>query len=247
MQNQRKKINLSASVTAIVPAAGSGRRFGIKRNKSLYTFMGKPLLIWSLQVLQGLKEINEIVPVVKQEDLTATYDLIKEYKITKAKKIIPGGQERQDSVYNALKSLDSDTHLVLIHDGARPLIESQLVKKMISELMLTQSGIDGIVTGVPIKDTVKEIEKVYSGDNIENIFVRKTLKRELLWAVQTPQIFFFDKIRAAYENSKKDNFYATDDSALLEKYGGRIRMIIGSYRNIKITTPEDIKIAEALL
>lgn len=209
--------------------------------------MGKPLLIWSLQVLQEIQEINEIVPVVKQEDLTATYELIEQYKITKVKKIVPGGQERQDSVYNALKSLDPDTHLVLIHDGARPLIESKLVKKMIFELMHIQSGIDGIVTGVPIKDTVKEIEKEYSGDNIENIFVRKTLKRDMLWAVQTPQIFLFDKILAAYENSKKDNFYATDDSALLEKYGGRIRVITGSYRNIKITTPEDIKIAEALL
>lgn len=247
MQNQRKKINLSASVTAIVPAAGSGSRFDIKRNKSLYTFMGKPLLIWTLQVLEGVEEIKEIVPVVKQEDMTTTYDLVEQYKITKVKKIIQGGQERQDSVYNALKSLDSDTHLVLIHDGARPLIESQLVKKMISELMLMQSGIDGIVTGVPIKDTVKEIEKLYSGDNIENMFVRKTLRRDMLWAIQTPQIFFFDKILAAYENSKKDNFYATDDSALLEKYGGRIRVITGSYRNIKITTPEDIKIAEALL
>lgn len=247
MQNQRKKINLSASVTAIVPAAGSGSRFGLTRNKPLYAFVGKPLIIWALQVLEGVEEIKEIVPVVKQEDLTATYDFIEQYKITKVKKIIPGGQERQDSVYNALKSLGSDTHLVLIHDGARPLIESQLVKKMISELMFMRSGIDGIVTGVPIKDTVKEIEKVYSGDNIENMFVRKTLRRDMLWAIQTPQIFFFDKIKAAYENSKKDNFYATDDSALLEKYGGMIRVITGSYRNIKITTPEDIKIAEALL
>ncbi len=234
-------------VTAIVPAAGSGIRFGIKRNKPLFTFAGKPLLIWPLQVLQEVIEIKEIVPVVKHEDIKTTHDLIEQYQITKVRKIILGGQERQDSVYNGLKSINPDTNLVLIHDGARPLIENSLVKKMISCLMLTQSEIDGIVAGVPIKDTVKEIKRELSGDNIENIFVQKTLKRELLWAIQTPQLFLYDKIMSAYEKSKKNNLYATDDSALLERCGGRIRLIMGSYKNIKITTPEDIKVAEALL
>lgn len=241
------KSNHKAMVTAIVPAAGSGVRFGLKRNKPLFTFAGKPLLIWPLAVLQEVQEINEIVPVVKHEDIKTTHDLIEQYKITKVTKIIQGGQERQDSVYNGLRSINPDNHLVLIHDGARPFIESSLVKKMITELMLFQSKADGIVAGVPIKDTIKEIRRELSDDNTENIFVRKTLKRELLWAIQTPQLFFYDKIKAAYEKSKKDNFYATDDSALLERYEGRIRLIMGSYKNIKITTPEDIKVAEALL
>jgi len=238
--------SISAPVTAIVPAAGSGNRFGIKKNKPFYILMGKPLLIWSLEVFQGIDEINEIMPVVKQEDIGITNELIEQYKITKVRNIVPGGAERQDSVYNALNALDPETRIVLIHDGARPLLESGLVKKMIYGFMCFEAGVDGIVAGVPVKDTVKEIEKEYPVDNIENIFVKKTLSRETLWAIQTPQIFFFDKIKAAHEISRLDGLKATDDAAMVEKCGGRIKVIMGSYRNIKITTPEDVKIAEAM-
>ncbi len=234
-------------IAAIVPAAGSGKRFGISRNKALYLLMGKPLLIWSLEILQGLDEINEIVPVVKQDDLETTYDLIEQYMITKVKKIVPGGAERQDSVYNALKTLDSDTCIVLIHDGARPLLGSDLVKQIISEFTHIGAGLDGIVAGVPLKDTVKEIKMESLLGEAADIIVKKTLKRETLWAIQTPQIFFFNRLRDAHEKSKKDRFYTTDDAAMLEKYGGVVKVVMGSYRNIKITTPEDIKIAEALL
>lgn len=248
MLSQRKK----NKIAAIIPAAGSGRRFGARENKPLHSLMGKPLLIWPMEIFQGLDEISEIVPVVKQEDLETTYDLIEHYKITKVKKIVPGGAERQDSVYNALKALDSDTHLVLIHDGVRPLLDSELSKKIIYEFINSNqsaqgSKFHGIVAAVPTKDTVKEVKMERSGDHSANIFVKKTLNRETVWAIQTPQIFFFDRLIDAHEKSKKDSFYATDDSAILEKYGCTIKVIMGSYRNIKITTPEDIKIAEALL
>ncbi len=241
------KSNLKTMVTAIVPAAGNGKRFGINRNKPLYKLKDKPLLIWTLQALQKIRDINEIVPVVKQQDIKKVQKLIELYKITKVKDIVQGGQERQDSIYNALKILNPNTKLVIIHDGARPFIDAKLVQKMISELLILHSSIDGIITGVPIKDTIKEIEGQYLADNIENIFIKKTLNRDLLWAIQTPQIFFFDKISLAYTKAFMDNFYATDDSALVEKYGGRIKVIKGSYLNIKITTPEDIKIVEASL
>jgi len=248
LPNQKKK----NKTVAIIPAAGTGRRFGVQRNKPFYSLKGKPLLIWPLEVLQVLDEIHEIVPVVKDEDLEITSNLIEQYRIRKVKKIVPGGPERQDSVYNAMKALEPDTHIVLIHDGVRPLLDPALVRKMLFELstpILTfkEGGIEGIITGVPVKDTIKEVKSVYSKNGAGHMLVKKTLKREALWAVQTPQIFFYDKLKDVHEKAKKDKFYATDDSAMVENYGGVIKIFMGSYKNIKITTVEDLKLAEAFL
>lgn len=245
MLNQRKKNR----IIAIVPAAGAGRRFGVSKNKPFYSLKGKPLLIWPLEVLQSLDEIDEIVPVVKDNDLGITSNLIDQYGIFKVKKIVPGGVERQDSVYNALKTLEpEDAHIVLIHDGVRPLLDSELVREMLIELNSSKKGsFDGIVTGVPVRDTIKEVKKGHLKNDDRHMFVHKTLKRDTLWAIQTPQIFFFEKLKDSHEKSKRDKFYTTDDSALIEKYGGIIKVLMGSYKNIKITTLEDIKIAEAFL
>jgi 2-C-methyl-D-erythritol 4-phosphate cytidylyltransferase len=225
-------------VVAIVPAAGLGKRFGEEKNKPFHPLMEKPLIIWTLETLQNVEEIAEIIPVLKEDDLIVCGDLVEKYNITKVKRIVPGGQERQDSVYNAIKILDDKTSVVLIHDGVRPLIDVDLIKKAIIGL----KDYDGIVVGVPVKDTIKEVRI-----DEEDIIVEKTLNRNALWAIQTPQVFPFDKIRDAYGKAIADKYYATDDAALVERYGGKVKVIMGSYRNIKITTPEDIDIAEALL
>lgn len=243
-------------VVAIVPAAGLGKRFGEGKNKPFHPLLGKPLIIWTLQTLQGIDEIAEIIPVLKEDDLIVCGDLVEKYNITKAKRIVPGGQERQDSVYNALKVIDDKTSVVLIHDGVRPLIEADLIRKSLSEL----KDCEGVVVGVPVKDTIKEArrpsrgdcpritgESVDSGLSPEKLLVEKTLNRNVLWAIQTPQVFFFEKIRDAYIKATADKYYATDDAALIERYGGKVKIIMGSYRNIKITTPEDIDIAKALM
>ncbi|MDI6728443.1 MAG: 2-C-methyl-D-erythritol 4-phosphate cytidylyltransferase [Thermodesulfovibrionales bacterium] len=224
-------------VVAIVPAAGLGKRFGEEKNKPFYPLLKKPLIIWTLETLQGIEEIAEIIPVLKEDDLIVCGDLVEQYNITKVKRIVPGGQERQDSVYNALKILDDKTSVVLIHDGVRPLVEAGLIRKSLSEL----KDCEGVVVGVPVKDTIKEVESQ------DGLIVNKTLNRNILWAIQTPQVFFFEKIRDAYGKATVDKYYATDDSALIERYGGKVKVIMGSYRNIKITTPEDIDIAEALM
>ncbi len=224
-------------VVAIVPAAGLGKRFGEEKNKPFYPLLKKPLIIWTLETLQGIEEIAEIIPVLKEDDLIVCGDLVEQYNITKVKRIVPGGQERQDSVYNALKILDDKTSVVLIHDGVRPLIEAGLIRKSLSEL----KDCEGVVVGVPVKDTIKEVESQ------DGLIVNKTLNRNILWAIQTPQVFFFEKIRDAYGKATVDKYYATDDAALIERYGGKVKVIMGSYRNIKITTPEDIDIAEALM
>lgn len=239
-------------IIAVVPAAGLGTRFGQDKNKPFYPLLGKPLIIWSLKILQETEEITEILPVLKDADLATCAELVDKYDITKVRRIVPGGKQRQDSVYNAIRETDEDTQAILIHDGARPLIERDLVSRAIAALLPfcnSDSGIDGVVPGVPVKDTIKEIDSQNPGikDTEKKIIVKKTLDRSIIWAIQTPQVFCFQKIMSSYKKAMADGYYATDDAALLERSGGKIRVIMGSYNNIKITTPEDIHIAEALL
>jgi 2-C-methyl-D-erythritol 4-phosphate cytidylyltransferase len=244
-----KGLQRKEKVVAIVPAAGLGKRFGPGTNKSFQTLGGKPIVVWSLEKLEAAVEVIEIIPVLKMEDMEEGLEVLEKYGISKVKRIAPGGKERQDSVYNGLKLIEDKNYIVLIHDGVRPLIEKELIEKTIKELQFATTpvsrgseavpkGFDGVVLGVPLKDTIKEAE-----DGI----VKKTLKRDALWAVQTPQVFFYKNILAAYEKAMKEGVYFTDDAALVERYGGKIKVVMGSYRNIKITTPEDLAIAEFLL
>jgi 2-C-methyl-D-erythritol 4-phosphate cytidylyltransferase len=226
---------------AIVPAAGLGKRFGQGTNKSFQVLGGRPLIVWSLKVLEAVEEISEIIPVLKSEDMEIGQRLLEEEGFPKIRRIAAGGKERQDSVYNGLKQIEDKKSIVLIHDGVRPLISPRLVEdliKQMSDAIRKKEKCDGIIPGVPVKDTIKETE---------DGFVRKTLKRGSLWAVQTPQAFPCKKILKAYEEAAKEGYYATDDAALIERYGGTVKVIMGSYANIKITTPEDLYIAEALL
>jgi len=219
---------------AIVPSAGLGRRFGEGRNKPFATLGGKPVLIWALEALEKMPEISEIIPVLKETDMQAGRELFKNYKITKVMRIALGGKERQDSVFNGLHFIKDNGSVILIHDGARPFLEPKTVRRALKAL----SGCDGVVIGLPPKDTIKEIE----GE-----LIRLTLKRDTLIAVQTPQIFFYQPLLAAYEMAMRESFYATDDAALVERNRGRIKVVKGEYTNIKITTPEDLVIAEAFL
>jgi 2-C-methyl-D-erythritol 4-phosphate cytidylyltransferase len=242
---------LQEKVVAVVPAAGMGKRFGPGTNKPFKSLMGKPLIVWSLETLESVVEISEIIPVLKLEDMPYGKKLFEECGLSKIKRLAPGGKERQDSVYNGLKLLDNRNCLVLIHDGVRPFIEKDLIEKAIKALLTPPApeaevkvgeeklkGFDGVAVGVPLKDTIKEAE---------NGIIKKTLRRDSLWAIQTPQVFSYKNILAAYKRAMKERFYSTDDAALVEKYGGKIKIVMGSYKNIKITTPEDLAIAEFLL
>jgi 2-C-methyl-D-erythritol 4-phosphate cytidylyltransferase len=241
---------MNYKVKAIVPAAGLGRRFGPGANKPFQILDGKPLIIWALQALDSVEEIEEIVPVLREADREKALEVFERYELYKVKKIALGGKERQDSVYNGLKLVEGQDYAVLIHDGARPFIEKNLIKRAIRDLLTSNhpslekgkrgelKGYDGVVVGVPVKDTIKEAE----GE-----IIRKTLKRDSLWAIQTPQVFYFRTIFSAYEKAARERFYSTDDAALVERYGGKIRVIMGSYDNIKITTPDDLMAAEYFL
>jgi len=221
-------------VTAIVPAAGIGKRYGEGANKPFVSLAGKPLIIWAIETLQNLPEIAEIIPVVKEQDIKLCGRLFEEYKIVKIRHIAQGGRERQDSVFHGLSLIHDKDSIVLVHDGVRPLIEPSVIRNALQQL----HGCDGVVVGAPLKDTVKEVR-----DGL----VRNTPKRDLLWAIQTPQIFYYQTLYDAYEKAMADLFYTTDDSALVERNNGKIKVVYGSYTNIKVTTPEDLLIAEVFL
>ncbi len=233
---------MSHKVIAIVPSAGLGRRFVSDANKPFQILGGKPLVVWALETLESVEAIQEIIPVLRKEDVERGIEVFRSYNISKTKRVAAGGKERQDSVYNGLKLIGDKNCIVLIHDGVRPFIEKDLIEKVIKELLKGGKGelksFDGVVLGVPVKDTIKEAE---SG------IIKSTIRRDSLWAIQTPQVFPYKKISAAYKKSIKEGFYSTDDAALMERYGGKIKVIMGSYSNIKITTPDDLIFAEYLI
>ncbi len=217
---------------AIVPAAGKGRRFG--GNKVLASLKGRAVIAWTLQALQQIPEISEIIPVVSEEIMEDVLKIVELTGITKVKKVVPGGQERPDSVKNALHSIDETPERVLIHDGVRPLVTDRLIKRVIKSL----GDYDGVIPGITPHDTVKDRD----GD-----VVKETLNRNQLILVQTPQVFRYDLLSKGYEMDRKVLKKCTDDAQVVELAGGRIRIVDGEDTNIKITRPVDLALAELIL
>lgn len=232
-------------VVAIVPAAGLGKRFGQDNNKTFQALLDKPIVIWALEALECVDDIEEIIPVFKKDDMEQGLALIERFRISKVKRVAPGGKERQDSVFNGLNLVGKKANVVLIHDGVRPLIEKSIIEESIKQL----KDCDGVIVGVPPKDTIKEARGQVSGVRCQgkDIVVKKTLNRNVLRAIQTPQVFKYAALMQAYKKAMAEKFYSTDDSAIVEKYGGKVKVIMGSYTNIKVTTPEDLDVAEMLL
>lgn len=215
--------------SAIILAAGSGTRTGLKYNKVLYEIKGKKLIDYSIDKLKEFPIINQIILVVAQDELEY---FISRYE-TKVDNIVVGGKERQDSVYNALKEAKNDS--VIVHDGARPFIPDYSIKELL-KLMESEKS---LTLAVKVKDT---IQKVKGKKVIE------TLNRDQLYAAQTPQAFHKETILKAHELAKKDNFKGTDDTMLVEKYLHiPAHIVIGDYRNLKLTTLDDIKLLEVIL
>lgn len=236
---------MKRKVIAIVPAAGLGKRFGQDNNKTFQALLDKPIVIWALEALECVDDIEEIIPVFKKDDMEQGLALIERFRISKVKRVAPGGKERQDSVFNGLNLAGKKTDVVLIHDGVRPLIEKSVIEESIKQL----KDCDGVIVGVPPKDTIKEARGQVSGVRCQgkDIVVKKTLNRNVLRAIQTPQVFKYSALMQAYKKAMAEKFYSTDDSAIVERYGGKVKVIMGSYTNIKVTTPEDLDMAEMFL
>jgi 2-C-methyl-D-erythritol 4-phosphate cytidylyltransferase len=221
---------------AIVPAAGSGSRMNREVSKQYLALSGKPVLVHTLEVLEACPGVDRLLVVVPPQDLSSVRaEVLAPWNFRKVAAIVPGGRERQDSVRAGLDAVDRDADIVLIHDAVRPLISVDLVERCIRAA--AEAG--AATLGVPVKDTVKEVAP-------DGRIVR-TCDRTMLWLTQTPQAFRRDIIERAHREAFRDGFRGTDDTSLVERLGIAARMIPGDYRNIKITTPEDLVVAEALL
>jgi len=221
---------------AIVPAAGSGNRMGRGLSKQYLSLGGMPLLVHTLNVFEKCPLVDALLVVVPPPDVEAVRtEMLPRWNLKKLAGVIPGGKERQDSVRAGIETLDRDTDIVIVHDAVRPFITAKLIEDCIRA-----AAEEGAATvGVPVKDTVKEV----GADGR----VMRTCDRNLLWLTQTPQAFRRDIIENAHRAAVRDGYRGTDDTSLVERLGIAVRMIRGDYGNIKITTPEDLVIAEALL
>lgn len=224
-------------VTAVFPAAGSSTRmnnFG-GTNKNLLNLMGEPILIRTLKTFSQVERVNFLIVVVGEHEIETVEKLLNATPELKPWVVTVGGSERQFSIANGLKLLPDDSEIVLVHDAARPLVST----KTIDEVIDAAQKFGGSIAAVPAKDTIK----IVGADG----FVRFTPPRRELVAVQTPQGFKRDILLRAYQKANDEGFLGTDDSSLVERLGIRIKVVTSGYDNLKITTPEDIFVAETLL
>jgi 2-C-methyl-D-erythritol 4-phosphate cytidylyltransferase len=221
-------LNSLCTVAAVVVSAGTGQRLGA--DKTFLDLGGKPVIAWSLDILQGSGAINSIVLVLHKNSLDRGKKLVTERGWSKVIAVCEGGRLRQDSVRNGLERVKHSQY-VLVHDGARPFLTNKLIDDGIEAVRQTGAA----VAAVPVKDTVKEVD--------EAGLVTKTPERGVLRMVQTPQVFRLDILREAYESIKGEY---TDDSAIVEQAGYKVKLYFGDYGNIKITTREDLVFAEMI-
>jgi 2-C-methyl-D-erythritol 4-phosphate cytidylyltransferase len=223
-------------VFAVIPAAGKGKRIGGTIRKQFLPLKGKPIIVRTIQQFEHCPDVDEIALAVPESSITEMESIVSQYRLHKVSKVIVGGLKRQDSVYNALSRLVmKDTDLVLVHDGVRPFIET----KRISLLIKACKEYDAAVLAVQPKDTVRR--------SAGGSFFDQTLDRTALWLVQTPQAFRSGILLRAFEKARKEKFTSTDEAALVERLGVKVRIVEGSYDNIKITTPEDLEVGTLIL
>lgn len=225
-------------ITAIVAAAGIGLRMGNTTPKPYLLLGGKPILAHTLGIFEKIKEIQEVILVVHPDELDYCQEkVISPYGFKKVLRLVPGGKERQDSVYNALKALNNedDLEIILVHDGVRPFVTPEQVCRVIQAARSHGAA----VLGLPAQDTLKTVSA--EGQ------IRQTLERQDVWQIQTPQAFQAALLRRAFTEAYIGNFYGTDEASLVEHLQQPVVVVPGSPLNQKITTPEDLVLAEAIL
>ncbi len=222
-------------VSAVIVAAGSGSRMGGNTPKQFLPLCGMPVIARTIFAFEDAEDVDEIIIVAREEDMSYYKRLIDSYGYTKIKAVVKGGKTRQESVFCALSKLDKKCRFILIHDGARPLVTG----KNISDTLDAARKYNCACAASRAKDTVK----------ISNAsgYIEHTPERAHTWNAQTPQIFRAEIYRAAAFTAKKQGFEGTDDCSLVEKIGFKIKLVDCGYENIKITTPEDLKTAENIL
>ncbi len=229
MQHQNIK------TSAIIVAAGKGSRMNAKTNKQYLMLSNKPVLAHTLQAFEQTDIISEIIIAIHPDDHQLFKECILPYGFSKITAVIDGGADRQASVYNALARISPESGVIAVHDGARPFI----TPKIITESIETAASYGAACVGMPVKDTIKHVGP--------DLTVIDTPDRSALWAIQTPQTFQRETLINAHEKAITEGYRGTDDSVLVERLGVKVRMVMGSYANLKITTAEDLVFAEAFL
>lgn len=224
------------SLTVLIPAAGAGRRMQAGINKQYLLLDGIPILTRTIQLFEDHPDVSQIWVVVPEAEISLCREQVLEpFRFSKVQDIVAGGAERQDSVRNGLRACDCGSdQVVLIHDGVRPLFDPMLIEPLVQGVR----QVGACILGVPVKDTIKQVS---SGR------ILGTPDRSSLWQAQTPQAFFGGVIRDAHERAHAEGFRGTDDASLVERLGQPVAIVPGNYRNLKITTPEDLAVASALL
>ena len=221
-------------ISAIVLAGGRGKRMNYHKSKQFIEIKGKPVLVYTLEKFIYNKSIDEVILVLPEDEVDyCKNEVLQKYSL-KVDRIVIGGKERQDSVFNALEAMEK-ANIVLIHDGARPFISEKIIEEGIKYANIYGAAAPGVTP----KDTIKI-------KNEDNISV-DTPDRNTLVAVQTPQCFKYDEIYQCHRKIKEENAIVTDDTSVVEKYGHKVYLYEGDYTNIKITTPEDLILAERLI
>lgn len=216
------------SVAAVIVAGGSGRRMGAPVRKQYLEILGEPVLLRAVRPFVDHPGVGEVVVVLPEEDAGSPPSWLVELGL----RVVAGGDERGDSVWNGLAAVRADSDAVLIHDGARPFVSSAVIDRV-----LAGARTGGVIAAVPVTDTIKEVE----GDRIVG-----TPERARLWQAQTPQGFPRVLLLDVYTRARTEGVAATDDAALLERYGHAVRVVEGAPENVKITRPTDLYVAEAL-
>ncbi len=226
---------MKAHIIAIITGGGSGSRMGLTYPKQFHGLNGVPILARTLRVFQNSALIDEIIVVTPETHLEITGNLVRDYGIDKVRDITPGGRERQDSVKAGLNLVPEGTGLVVVHDAVRPLVSPELIEHCINAASVNRAAI----AALPVHDTIKEAE----GD----LFIGKTIDRSRLWRAQTPQVAEPELLKEALKVAEEEAFAATDEAALLEQIGVKVKLVKGLARNLKLTGPEDLSLAEALI
>lgn len=222
----------SRKVVAVIAAAGTGKRIGGDFPKQYLKIADKPVLVYTLEKFDRCHAIDGIVLVVEKEKIDFAKDLFKEWRIKKAVHVIAGGAERQDSIRRALDVLPERAEWIVVHDGVRPFVSLEKIDEVI------QAGRDfgAAILAIPEKNTIKKAKDGW---------VEKTVSRNDIWEIQTPQVFKAEWLKASYAEAFENHYYSTDDAALVEQAGHRVRLVLGEETNIKITSPADLIVAQA--
>ncbi|MHA6488941.1 2-C-methyl-D-erythritol 4-phosphate cytidylyltransferase [Bacillus cabrialesii] len=222
------------SYDVVILAAGQGKRMKAGRNKLFIELKGDPVIIHTLRVFDRHRPCEKIILVINEREREDFQQLLTNYRFQTAIELVAGGDERQHSVYKGLKAVNQEK-IVLVHDGARPFIKHEQIDELIAEA--EQAG--AAILAVPVKDTIKRVQ---------DLQVSETIERSSLWAVQTPQAFRLSLLMKAHAEAEHKGFLGTDDASLVEEMEGvSVRVVEGRYTNIKLTTPDDLTSAEAIM